>query len=300
MTTQQITNVVSKKPVKLPAALTGKMNVSSEFSPPDVDSMRIIVTGRPGCGKSSFVASNPRVLLFDLEKGAGTVIDPQCTRAELRLESKSAADDIMSAVDGFISAYKTDAALRESIKSIAFDSFDRLVELFLRDLCLKHGLEDAGEYKGGHGRGYFKVRDEIFGMLERIQRAGLGWILISHLTPKEVEGRTLATLAVSKSFRDNLVRSRDMMFRMECTQRKVKQKTKSGLEIEVASKNPNDRQYVLLTDTSSSADDFDSPKSCLPIESGLVIPAVGGWQTFRDAYAKAVERRRGEAVRKNS
>jgi hypothetical protein len=271
---------MTKRPVKLPAALTSKMRV--------------------GCGKSSLVASNPRALFFDLEKNAGTVIDPAAERVEVRPASTTAAKDIRAGVDGFLSAYRTDAALREAFSAIAFDSYDRLVEIFLRDLCRENKLEDPGEYKGGHGKGYFVIRDELFDMFERILRAGLGVVLTAHLGPREIrvpgkkDPETLITLSVSKTFRDNLVRTRHMMFRMDCQPVMIEKKTAAGVKIRLPSDDPTARQYVLITDTSTNANDFDAPKASVPMGSGLVIPAIGGWQALRNAYAGAVEKRRNQ------
>jgi hypothetical protein len=53
---------MTKRPVKLPAALTSKMRVCEPFEAPDLDSLFLVIQGRPGCGKSSLVASNPRAL----------------------------------------------------------------------------------------------------------------------------------------------------------------------------------------------------------------------------------------------
>jgi len=294
MTQQVIENVVTRKPVKLPAALSNVMEVSQGFESPDPDSLRIVVTGRGGSGKTSFVASNPRCLLFDLERQPRTLIDPQATFTRLKTSSTTAADDFRKGIDAFLTAYRTDSALRESIKTVAIDSFDALVEMFLRDLCTKFDLEDAGDYKGGHGKGYFKVRDEVFDILDRIHRAGLGWVLIAHISMKEIGEVSVPALGVSKSFRDVLVRSRDLMFKIDCVPGVIQQKTKSGTVINIPSKDPKDRRYVLITDTSTTAEDFDSPKCNVPVESGLVIPAKGGWNAFRAAYAKAVDIRRSE------
>jgi hypothetical protein len=60
------------------------------------------------------------------------------------------------------------------------------------------------------------------------------------------------------------------------------------------SDDPTARQYVLITDTSTNANDFDAPKASVPMGSGLVIPAVGGWQALRNAYAGAVKKRRNQ------
>jgi len=300
-TTQSITNVMTKRAVKLPAALTSTMKVCEPFEASDLDSLFLVIQGRPGCGKSSLVASNPRCLFYDLEKNAGTVIDPAAERVEVRPASTTAARDIRASVDGFLAAYRTDTALREAFSMIAFDSFDRLVETFLHDLCREHNLEDPGEYKTGHGKGYFKVRDELFEMFERILRAGLGVTVTAHLGPRDIrvpgkaEPESIVTLSVSKTFRDNLVRNRHMMFRMDCQPVKVTKTTAAGIKIKVPSSDPTAREYVLITDTSTNANDFDSPKASVPMGSGLVIPAVGGWQTLRDAYAGAVEKRRNQS-----
>lgn len=295
MTQQTVENMVTREPVKLPAALSSVMSVSRGFQAPDPDRLRIVITGRPGCGKTSFVASNPRCLLIDLEKNSGTVIDPACQRAQIRASSTTAADDIRQAVRGFLTAYRTDTALQQAIGCVAFDSFDALVDIFSRDLSARNGGIDIGDIGGGHGKGYFKVRDELFGLLEDIHRAGLGWVLVAHQSLKEVNGVTVQALNVSKSFRDQLIRSRDLMFKMEVTS-KIQQRTKSGAVITVESKNPADRRHVLITDTSTTAEDFDSPKSNVPIESGLTIPPKDGWATFREAYNKALAKRQAEGV----
>lgn len=301
MTTDQtVTNVLTRKPVKLPAAVTSKMRVCDSFEAPDFDSLFIVIQGRPGTGKSSLVASNPRCLLYDLEKTAGTAIDPAAQRIQVRPESTTAADDIRTSVDGFLAAYRADAVLREVVSCVGFDSYDRLVEIGLRDLCRKNNLEDAGDYKGGHGKGYFKVRDDLFDMFERILRAGLGVVLTAHLGPRDIripgksEPETHITLSVSKTFRDNLVRTRHMMFRTECRPVMVTTKTTTGVEIRRPSADSSAREYVLITDTASNPNDFDSPKVPVPIQSGLVLPEFGAWQAVQGAYDGAVEIRRNQ------
>jgi hypothetical protein len=265
-----------------------------------LDSLFLVIQGRPGCGKSSLIASNPRCLFFDLEKNAGDVIDLRAERIEVRPTSTTAARDIRAGVDGFLSAYRTDTALREAFSMIAFDSYDRLVEIFLRDLCREHELEDPGEYRGGHGKGYFKVRDELFDMFERILRVGLGVTLTAHLGPEDIripgkkEPETHITLSVSKTFRNQLVRTRHMMFRTECQPVMVEKVTAAGVKIKLPSSDPDAREYVLVTDTSTNPNDFDSPKASVPMGSQLIIPPVAGWQAVRNAYAGAVEIRRNQ------
>lgn len=288
-------NVITRKPVKLPASMSSVVEVAQGFESPDPNSLRIVVTGRGGSGKTSFVASNSSCLLFDLERQPRTIADPAATFVRIKASSTSAADDFRKAIDLFLAAYRTDSALRESIKTVAIDSFDVMVEMFLRDLCVKFDLEDAGDYKGGHGKGYFKVRDEVFGILERIHRAGLGWVLISHLSMKEVGNVTVPALSVSRSFRDVLVRSRDLMFKIDCVPEVEERTTKSGVVLKIASKDPSKRQFVLITDTSTTAEDYDSPKCNVPVESGLVLPIRGGWNAFCVAYSKAVDIRRAVA-----
>jgi hypothetical protein len=74
----------------------------------------------------------------------------------------------------------------------------------------------------------------------------------------------------------------------------VTKTTAAGVKIRLPSNDPSAREYVLITDTSTNANDFDAPKASVPMTSGLVIPAVGGWQAIRDAYAGAVEVRRNQ------
>lgn len=285
-TSSQVTeNILTKARLHMP------MDVSQGFQPPDVDKLRIVVTGRPGCGKSSFVASNPRALLFDLEGAAGSVPCARAIRAEVRATSRSPADDIRASVKALVATYRTSAELRSTITTVAFDSFDALVEMFSRDLKKKHDLEDVGDYGTGHGKGYFVIRDEIFEMLESLRQVGLGFVLVSHLSMKEVEEGTLVpVLNVSGTFRNNLVRCRDLQFRMDCVPATEEVKTKTGVTITRTV--PGKRKFILATDTTPASKDFDGPKCTVPIKSGLEIPAIDGWEAFRKAYATAVELRR--------
>lgn len=294
MTQQVIENVVTRKPVKLPAALSNVMEVSQGFESPDPDSLRIVIMGRGNTGKTSFVASNPRCLLIDVERQPWTVIDPACQRIFIKPTSTTAAKDLRTAIGIIVAAYRTDPAFRASISMIAIDSFDNLVDIFLRELCEVNEIEDPGDYKGGHGKGWNKVRKEIFGLLDDIHQVGLGWTLIAHQSLQDVNGTLIPQLNLSPSFKSQLQGARDMAFKMECVPGIVHQKTKSGTVINIPSKDSKDRRYVLITDTSTTAEDFDSPKCNVPVESGLVIPAKGGWSAFRAAYAKAVDIRRGE------
>jgi len=295
MTQQTVENMITRKPVKLPAALAGAMEVTQGFVAPDPDCMNIVITGRPGCGKTSFVSSNPRLLLFDLERGSETVIDPACIRLQVKRQSTTAADDLRRSITSLVAAYPLDKDMQSSISAVGFDSFDALVKMFSRDLCQKHNLEDPGEYKGGHGKGYFKIGDELFDMFEQLRRVGLGIVLTAHQALEDVAGVMVPTLNVSASYRNRLIQWRTLMFKMESVQGKVKTRLKSGMSIETTSKDPKDRQFVLITDTSTTAEDYDSPKSNVPLESGLVIPARNGWGTYRDAYSRAVEIRRASA-----
>lgn len=292
---QVIENVITHKPVKLPASMSSVVEVAQGFESPDPNSLRIVVTGRGGSGKTSFVASNPHCLLFDLERQPRTLADPAATFIRIKPTSTTAADDFCKAIDLFLASYRTDPELQASIKTIAIDSFDVMVEMFLRDLCVKFDLEDAGDYKGGHGKGYFKVRDKVFDILDRIHRTGLGWILISHLSMKEVGNVTVPALSVSRSFRDVLVRSRDLMFKIDCVPMVEERISKNGTVLKIPSKDPSKKQFILITDTSTTAEDYDSPKCNVPVESGLVLPICGGWATFCVAYQKAVDIRRAMA-----
>jgi hypothetical protein len=281
----QIENVQTKQ-VVLPASVTSRMQHTTGFVSPDPNQLRVVIIGRPGCGKSAFVSSNPKAILFDLENNSYTVPDPAAQRLNIKTASASPADDIRESVNAILRQAKTDKALRESISTFAFDSFDVLVEIFLRDLCTKNGLEDAGDYGGGHGRGYFKVRDEIFDMLNRIRIAGFGWVLTAHLSlveTKQGSGVWVPKLNVSKTFRDTLVRSRDLTLRMDIVRGKPSKDDKAaGYE----------KMYVLKTETSAHAEDADGPKSNVPMDAKLVIPEINGWATFEDAYRRATEIRR--------
>jgi hypothetical protein len=269
------------------------MDVSQGFDAPDLDSLRIVITGRAGTGKSNLAASNPRAAFFDLERQPRTLLDPQCTYVRIKPTSTSPADDLRASVESLVSAYRIDKGLQDSLKTVVIDSFDSMVDVFTRDVCKAHSVTDIGEV-GAKGKGYALVRNSVFRLLDDLHMVGLGWVLVAHQNLAEIGNSTVPRLNVSPSFRDQLVRSRDIMLKMDCVPGHIMTELKSGKKIPIASKDPKDREYRMFVDTSTVPEQYDTPKSPVPIESGLVIPGKGGWQTFREAYARAVKKRRAE------
>ncbi|KKN86802.1 hypothetical protein LCGC14_0263610, partial [marine sediment metagenome] len=107
----------------------------------------------------------------------------------------------------------------KDIEMIVLDTIDELIEIFLRDFCLKHKLEDPLDYKSGEGNAYSIVRRDVFGILDRAYKAGFGWTVLAHVTPKTIrhggEDRIVMSLSVSDSFRNAIFRKCEHMMFMD-------------------------------------------------------------------------------------
>ena len=191
----------------------------------------------------------------------------------------------------------------DDVRMVSIDSLDELIGIFQRALCLRATHEgvvpEIGDMGGGHGKGYALVRESIFGMLDSIHRAGMGWACVAHTTVRTVmvDGKEVQVsgLAMSPSYMSALFRKCEhMMFiehgvearRGKPTEKMVAGKKRTSLgQVETVKVRKLKTRPGGLWQGGSTND----VKVRVPLKTEYVLPEVGGWDLLAKAYGEACD-----------
>lgn len=291
-------SVISQR--EIPKDLQGISGVQTGFDIPTVQQSRLVITGQPGAGKSTFLNSNPHLISLDPEQGGRTVADPQALRFTPPANTDPAQLDkaYLAFADKLI-ARKLGG--RDDFKMVCVDSLDELIGIFQRALCLRAATDgmipEIGDIGGGHGKGYAMVRESIFGMLDKIHRAGLGWACIAHTTIKTVtvdnKEVQVSGLAMSQSYMSALFRKCEHMMFIEHGIQVVPGKMVPVIvgarTINKPGKSTNQRVRKLKTRPGGlwQGGSTNDVKVRVPLKNEYILPKVGGWGLFAEAYEEA-------------
>lgn len=293
MSSQVISSPIPDDLAKLPGVTTG-------FRPVSVNRGRYVFTGRPGCGKSTLIHSNPKAFILDPELGGSTVDDPRAGRFTPDPDEVAEGDTAaayMKMVDILIARRKKGA---RDYEMIVLDTIDELIEIFLRDFCLKHKLEDPLDYRSGEGNAYSIVRRDIFNnILDRAYKAGFGWAILAHVAPKTIrhggEDRVVMSLAVSDSFRNAMFRKCEHMMFMEYHTKTVKgepvTKTIAGKAITILGESHQEVCRILKTKPGGlwKGETTNDVKVRVPFPDSTEIPRLAGWDVVTSVYGEAIK-----------
>ena len=281
----------------LASDLSSIPGVKQGFDPPSVNQGRYVFTGRPGCGKSTLLHSNPQAFILDPEGGGRTVDDPQSPRYTVPL-SVPPGKQAQAYFDMAEAVIKRRRAGKLDIETLGIDTVDKLIDLSLRDFCLNHNIEDPLEYRDGNGNAYTIVRRQIFGLLDSAYRAGLGWALLAHVTPKtrRIGGdeKVVQSLAVSDSFAVALYRECEHMLYMEfatnTTALPGKTTVVKGKTIQLPGTTRQETVRVLRTKPGGvwKGEQTANVKVRVPFPDKTVVPRLKGWEAVSRAYEEAV------------
>lgn len=291
MSSQTISSPIPQDLEKIPGVCTG-------FQPVPVNQARYVICGKPGCGKSTLINSNPKAFVIDPERGGSTVDDPKAIRFTAAPDSTpegETADAYRKIVDVLIARRKKGS---KDVEMIVIDTMDELVEIFLRDFCLKHKLEDPLDYHSGEGNAYSIVRRDIWSILDRAHKAGFGWAILAHVTLKVIrvggEERTVQSFSVSPSFREPMRRKSEHMMFMGRQTKTVKgeptTRTIKGRKVTIPGEIKQVECRVLKTKPGSlwSGETSDEIKVRVPFPDATEIPRLAGWDVVSKVYGEAV------------
>jgi energy-coupling factor transporter ATP-binding protein EcfA2 len=283
---------------EIPKDLQGVQGMRSGFEIPNIQECRLVITGQPGSGKSTFLNSNPWLLSLDPERGGDTAADPQALRFTPPPNTPADVLDMayLEFVDKII-ARKLKGS--NDIRMIALDTIDEFVDIFLTALCLRKKVDDPIDLKDGSGNGYTIVRKSLFGMLDKIHRAGIGWALIAHTATKTIrvgnEEKQISGLAVSNSFKGAIFQKCEHMLFIEHGVDQVKGvgvvNIVKGKPYEKPGKTVLTKVRKMKTRPGGlwQGGDTQDVKVRIPLQSEVILPPLKGWDTFVTAYDNAVK-----------
>lgn len=296
--------VITKR--EIPKDLQGVEGMRAGFVIPSLQKSRLVITGQPGAGKSTLLNSNPSLISLDPERGGDTAADPQALRFTPPPTTDPAQLDqaYLTFVDKLIARRRKGAT---DISMVCIDSIDEMIGLFQKSLCLRENTLDVGDVRGGHGKGYFIVRDAIFGMLDKVYRSGMGWAIIAHTKVKTItvggEERQVSGLAVSDSYKSAIFQKCEHVLFVEHGMEKVAGaetvKLVGGREIKKSGKTTMKRVRKLKTRPGGlwQGGDTNDVKVRVPLPDEIILPKLGGWGVLDEAYKEAVETLTKGAVR---
>ncbi len=289
-------SVISKREV--PSDLRGVSGIRTGFHPPDEQYQRLVITGQPGAGKSTFLNSNPHLIMLDAERGGDTVADPKALRfTPPPFTSLGVLDRAYEEFVDRITQRKLQG--KTDIQMVGIDSLDEMIQIFQKALCLRENKESIGDVGGGHGKGYFMVLDSVFGMLDKLHRAGLGWAVVCHSKTKTVgvgdAAREVTVLAISDSYKTAVWRKCEHMLFVErgivTTVGEPMIVTVAGKKLERMGDRITTKVRKLKTSPGGlwKGGDAEDIKVRVPLSEELLLPEYSGWDVLAADYRRACE-----------
>lgn len=169
-----------------------QLNPTTEYAPPPLCQANWYITGKPGSGKTSLVASIPRSLIIDFEGGA-TMIE-NCIAERITLPVKNPRDTLVN----ILVELRADAERgKRRFDQVSIDSLDRWFSTecdhFLQQrnapLPPRARVElfaDLPDAETAYGKAVGKVYGRMEAVLSLLTELRYGWIIIGHLMYQEV------------------------------------------------------------------------------------------------------------------
>lgn len=288
---------ITKPLADIPKELSGIPGISTGPCFVPITQSRIALGSLPGKGKSTLVHGCPSMLVLDVENSGATVNFPRCVRfGPKEVDGKwymPSIQEYVAVAEAAIAAKKSGSS---SITTIAIDTVDAWLRLHETELKEERNVNDLGDY-GPHGEGWRKRSSTFFDMLDRVYKAGLGWVVIGHVQPRTIRVKgagdiTLHSFAISEAPRTVLFGSCEHQLYLDVKEVPI---TKT-----VSLPNGNvyeeilgvDRKRVLTPkpgELKFKPGQVDDVKCRVPLPDEIVISEENGWADLTTAYDAAIE-----------
>lgn len=280
-----------------------KLGARTGFAPPPADRLRMILEAEAGHGKSTFLMSIPKLLVFDFDRACEAAIDSRATYAPIRTWAEYTAIKNQLLADA-----KTGD---RPFTRVGFDTCDawlRLLDRFLVD-PINAARKDKGgnilqsivEY-GESGAGYTKLTGALLRELRDFDDAGYPFILTDHLRVRKttvgdvvitdrrcsMPPSTMEAIIGLVDVKARISRSLDVVQDMATRTIQAGGKT---ITTKIADGKPHiDDKYWLGLMPVDSSDEQNDTKRRIPKLQGITeLPLIGGWGAFVAMYDKSCE-----------
>ena len=159
-----------------------RMGAVREYQPAPPGRLRLFLTGKVGVGKTRFVTSKPRNVVFDFERAASYNPNPQAYVFPCAMGH-----------DKFTEFYEKLVGLgpdKSGVDGVTFDTADAWLDFEEQALCEELTTKDRivtniGEY-GQKGAGWSRLYKRLRTRLRRLEDAGFGWIVTGHVREQSI------------------------------------------------------------------------------------------------------------------
>lgn len=285
--------------IPLPAEYVA-LGLTTGYNPCTIEEVRLYITGLPGEGKSTLVASIPDSMTIDYERGATGIPGRRSAYFNIfeaaKKQKKTAYEIHRTILDKLMEDAKSG---KPPCKRIIFDTHDGWVELetinFLKEKSSGAKVyEDIGQY-GEKGAGHSLVQGRCRRILSALESVGYAWAVVGHLTyvPETTpDGKTQINIRpiLSKGYVGSIVRKAELhltinsMARKERVNQVVKGHIIKGAKEEVVTR------YFLYTKPTEAKRMEGKQRGVPNLARVLEVPMIGGWEILKKAYDEAVKK----------
>lgn len=255
-----------------------KQNVYGPFSIDQVcsskhwNSVKAVIYGIPGIGKTSFAATFPNPILLRFEDGASALDIPTFPKV---IETYG---EIMKALEAL-------RVQKHDFKTIILDSLDWMEGIVWAAVCRKYNKDNIEDF--GFGRGYILVDEAwryIIRQLDVLQKRGMNIIAISHaatitITAPDSDDYMSYGLKLHKRAAGIWTEWADEILFVNYTKRLVRQG--SGESAKVKAKGDGDRIIYTASRPAHTA------KSRYALPDEIMIGQDKSWKAFHEALNQA-------------
>lgn len=287
-----------------------KIGARCGFEPIPLNRCRLTIGAKPGCGKSTFVMSIPKALVFDYDLGSQQVIHQTAHAVPMKHNQDKPVWDLHAQVMELL--VKQGNQKNRPIDMVVFDTLDKWYATEMRRILDDHNDKirekrnfipaDLATTFGDindHGASWIRLYDKIRADLHILNSLGYGWIVMYHISPSTIKvrlngveqeittwGPTIGGKLPGYIHADSeVVAQIDRMTRRTKSEPKTKE-IAGGRTIKVPGKEVSKTTYVLKMSTPDDHQDAKSRLRLPPTE--IVLPDRDGWAAFEKIYNRGI------------
>lgn len=145
---------------------------------------RIVLSGEPKAGKTTFASKAPNPLFIPIvgEEGCAGIIDEKGNEVDVD------STPVVKSFDALVGILQWLETGEHDYRTVIIDSLSTAERMIWSDLCASYSAKSIEDVGGGYGKGYTMTLEKFRMITEMVTRLrdkrGMIAILISHVTPR--------------------------------------------------------------------------------------------------------------------